>query len=326
MKITLNWVNRNANADGHRIYRSVSPIGDTLPPDPVVTVPGGSTQWIDTNVTRGKTYYYRIVTFKGADVAVSTEIQATALPHSGPGPAELQYGDYEAGYFGVLEAHELVSGPELKALTGHQHNVGSPSQTWAKVAHKGKILYIAIGNGFGYMSWLNLYQSGLIYGTDDHGPAEAVAANGGVGVNQLKTFDKFGSTFKVRLLQGLPEGPYEGYTGPNVDHRPVGLDSSEFNDVMLRMGFGIYEGRHGIIIPEVEPATITGPTHQWGTTLCQEILDNRAVARGMYNYVAGGAYPTFGVATTAPLNAVSATSIGSTTYCTWRPVLELMDN
>jgi hypothetical protein len=325
MKITVTWVNRNANADGHHIYRSTTPISADALPTPLASVPGSATQYVDTNVKRGDKFYYRVGTYKGADFALSTEMQGTALPHSGPGPAELLYGDYEAGYFGVLEAHELVSGPELKNLLGHQLNAGAADQKWAKVAHKGKILYIPLGSGFGYPTWQQLYQNGLVYGTDDDGPAAAVSLNG-VGVNQLKTFSKFGSTFKVRCLKGAPDDGIFGYVGPNGDWAPVGLEDSEFNHTILRMAFGIYEGKHGIVIPGVTAADIGAPNYQYGTVRCQELLEGgRSLVRGFYNYV-GGNFPNFGAATTTAFNSGVAAALGGTTYAMWRPVLELMDN
>lgn len=325
MKITVTWVNRNANADGHHIYRSTSPISGDALPEPIASVAGSATQWVDTNVKRGDRFYYRVGTFKGQDFALSAEMQGTALPHSGPGPAELKYGDYEAGYFGVLEAHELVSGPELKALIGHTLAAGSASQQWAKVAHKGKILYVAMAHHFATPTWLQLYQNGLVYGTDDVGPAEAVALNG-AGVNQLKTFSKFGSTFKVRLIKGLPEGPYEGYVGPNADWNPVGLEDSEFNQAILRMTFGIYEGKHGIQIPEVDALKINGSNYYYGSFLCQELLNDRPLIRAVTTAVGGANWPVFGPATTTTPTGTTAVSIGTTTYPVWRPILELMDN
>lgn len=311
MEIDLTWVNLSENADGHHIYRSTDHIDPEDLPEPHITLSGRTKTWTDTRVKRGERYYYRIGTFKGEDFALSPEQEANALPDTGPGPSELLYGDYESGYFGILQPHELVSGPELKAVLGHQLNVGIAGQTWAKVANRGKILFIPIGHQFGTHSWREVYREGLALGIDSVGEPHHVAAGGGIEVNQLRTFTKFGRMFKVRLLSGIDEGIGEltaSTTSPDVSN-------SEYNQTIVRLAAGSYEGRVGIDLPGVRSNQIT--TGAMGVQLCQDVIGSRVVSRRILRNVYSNSYFTF---TTTDLLSVTATATHA-----WKPIIELIN-
>jgi hypothetical protein len=322
MKVTVKWTNRNAAAEGHRIYKSTAPIDPDNLPAVLTTVGPAVTEYVDTDVVRGTRYYYRVGTFQGTDFALSTEMEVEAVPYTGPGVAEPVYGDYENGFFGILEAYELVSGPELKSLINHTLSAGDPAQRWVKVAHKGKILFVPMDVSFGRHTWQQIYQNGLIYGVDGNGPAEAVTANGEVGVNQLKTFSKFGSTFKVRSLKGLPDTGVFGWDG-NRAERPAGLELSEYNQVMTRIAYGLYGEGMGISIDGLTPITMSTTSYGDAASICQELLNGNAIQRSLrWNNL-----DVMGAAHSIPVSSGSTgTGLPGTTYARWKPVLELIDN
>lgn len=114
-------------------------------------------------------------------------------PNSGPGPKSLAGGNEQAGYFGTLTQNQLFTPTELFSLLGIPALGPSvdASLIWCKFFYKGKIVYIPtrpIHDGsLQPFSWEDLYQLGLVYGTDDNGTFPYPAASP---VNQRVTFSK----------------------------------------------------------------------------------------------------------------------------------------
>lgn len=114
-------------------------------------------------------------------------------PNSGPGPKSLAGGNEQAGYFGTLTQNQLFTPTELFNLLGIPAlgpSVNS-SLMWCKFFYKGKVVYIPtrpIHDGsLQPFSWEDLYQLGLVYGTDNNGTFPSPAASP---VNQRVTFSK----------------------------------------------------------------------------------------------------------------------------------------
>lgn len=331
MRITISWVNRNAFAEGHRVYRSTTPIDTNALPAPLATLAAAASMYHDRDVVRGETYYYRIGTYKGSEMVFTANMQAIALPNTGPGPSGIAHGDFNSGFFGVVEAHQLVSGPELKTILGHTLPAGSASQQWAKVAHKGKILFVPIGLAFGATTWQQVYSQGLVYGTDDDGPEAAITANGGIGVNQLKTFTKDNFTYKVRCLNGLPDNGIFNWAG--TESTDPDLEGSEYNQVALRLAYGAYGNQLGSSVTGLTSTAIHGNSEVQSGTLCQGIVANSAVMRSMrrrqyYRWSDGHNYTVYfdmpGGAITMPFGSASRAGFGGSVHANWRPVLELV--
>ena len=81
MAVTLVWEDRNsgaANEDGHRIYRSESPMDPGNLPAPIASVGAGVTTYTDTSAVDGTFYYYRVSATRGSLEAVSDETCVTA--------------------------------------------------------------------------------------------------------------------------------------------------------------------------------------------------------------------------------------------------------
>lgn len=84
MGFRLTWQDNNASEDGHRIYRSTTPMDPEDLPAPLATIGAGVTTWDDTTAAEGVTYYYRVSAFKGDAEAVSSEVEG--VPGGGPEP------------------------------------------------------------------------------------------------------------------------------------------------------------------------------------------------------------------------------------------------
>lgn len=114
-------------------------------------------------------------------------------PNSGPGPKSLAGGNEQAGYFGTLTQAQLFTPTEIFNLLNIP-TIGPSTDTsmiWCKFFYKGKIVYIPtrpINDGaLQAFSWTDLYQLGLVYGTDSDG---AFPSPVGSPVNQRITFSK----------------------------------------------------------------------------------------------------------------------------------------
>lgn len=282
MKVTLRWTNRHGEAEGHRIYRYVKPIELDDLPQVYATIDSDLEEWVDSEVRPRQTYYYRIETFKGIDSEFTTNIRVDTAGYTGPGPDKLVAGDISQGFYGILRATEFMTGPELRQRSGHTlpaANDGSLNQRWAKVALNGKTLFVPLGNLFGDASWRSLYRQGLVYGVDSDGPSRAVEV-AGRGVNQLRLVEKNGHRYKIRLLKGLPEGGNpDSLKSGNWGGATPGLNGSEFNDVMVRLGFNVYcSGNTGLTPNAVATNSVIS-----SATLCQEIAagSNEVVSRSL---------------------------------------------
>lgn len=74
MAIKLKWTDPNLSEEGTRIYRSDSPIDPNNLPPPVGTVGPNVTEWEDSDILVGNTYYYRVGAFASGQERVSDEI------------------------------------------------------------------------------------------------------------------------------------------------------------------------------------------------------------------------------------------------------------
>ena len=76
--VTLAWEDQSSNEQGFEIERKTGPEGDYLQ---IATVPANVTRYTDTNLGKGKTYYYRIRAFNSHGHSPYTEeIQVTLTP------------------------------------------------------------------------------------------------------------------------------------------------------------------------------------------------------------------------------------------------------
>lgn len=112
MGYLLSWKDNNLSEDGHRIYRSSTPIDPDNLPEPLAVVGADLTQFEDVTAEEGVLYYYRVSAFKGASEAVSVEIRADG-DDPGPGPGDLpeNIGDEFGGGFYIGDI-TIADGPD----------------------------------------------------------------------------------------------------------------------------------------------------------------------------------------------------------------------
>lgn len=286
MKIKLTWIDRNGTSEGTRIYRSETRFDHTNLPEPLATVGPGITEYIDSTAERGKSYFYRLGTFRGADEALSELRSVIALPYTGPGPQKVQAGDHELGFFGEVSSEELFDGQTLSEMVGlgSTGTLINSDAGWLKFADRGKILFIAKKPFISSISWEKLYSAGLVYGVDGPGPYPV-----GDPVNQFTVVRKDLDAFVVRLM-----------TGANNNE-------SEWNRLMYKVADQVVSGQLGF---KFKTYNVTTDLYVGGSNLirnwCQERSGSNRVMRGTSDSIAS--YGTESV---------------TTLYRTgWRPVLE----
>jgi hypothetical protein len=331
MEIKISFTNPNVNAEGINVYRSSSQLDPTNLPAPLATIAGNSTSFSDTTVEKDATYYYIFEVFSGTEKVRSGNISATATFYSGPGNQTLKAGDLSCGYYGLVNPNDFTDWESICNWSRVTHSSRSTTavQDWLKFAHKGKILFVP-RQPIAYANWNNLYAAGLVYGVDGPGPREF---NTQTAVNQLRTIDIRGSTFKVRMMRALPDPAdftksyastqntpaVAGYT--TNTNTPESLDSlhdltgSEWNDLMMKL-------------------VINTPTSQRGESWERFLSTNyghNTTTNGMTNsnngfmeMAAANQILTRGIITSNSYHPGYTALIAGTTNFYWRPVLELM--
>lgn len=206
MNLELSWDNVNVIPTTVKIYRDIVPIDRANLGTPIAIITDGSEKWIDTTAVRGTKYHYVFESTSAKDRVVSNNIEIYAVPRTGPGPQTLIAGDMEAGYFGDLTAGELFSSYDIiDQLQLPAWPVYTAYPSWAKLAYKGKVLFVPYNrlfSGGAISNWKSLYDMGLVYGVDGPGPGHYQ----GTPVNQLRKMTKGREEFIVRLPTGGGEG------------------------------------------------------------------------------------------------------------------------
>lgn len=330
MKINLNWINRNTNEDGTRVFRETTPFSSTDGLTPIATLPQGANSYTDENVVKGTLYYYRLEVFKGDDVYLGNQVAITALDYTGPGPQTLSKGDYERGYFGEVEAADLYSGDELALRVGLTAGTPVNSLTnWLKFAHKGKVLFIPKLPIRYTLDWNTLFNLGIVYGDNSEVPA-TLPSGAVASTSQGKQVELNGDRFVVRLMKGMSTNP-AAYT-PNSDYSDVlngNADGSEWHDLIYSICNTVPASQswgNFLNLPDVSILGTGSPVQM--TTLCQEL----ATAAANSVVVRGGTYVTNsavigGIAAPSPTaNTINSTMGGfaANRQICWRPVLEFL--
>ena len=335
MEIKIGFNNPNANAEGIRVYRDVTPLDVNNLPAPLDSIAGNATFYLDQAVERGITYYYIFETFLGEQTVRTGNIQASASSFTGPGSQTfLRDGDMHAGCFGLVPAAEFITWDAFRSWTGMTFTATNPNtdHQWLKFAHKGKILFVS-SQPLGWMTWNLLYASGLVYGVDGPGPREY---NTLPVVNQMRTIQIQGFNFKARLMTALPPNFDLSYTPsawntaagtivtPSAGsvNNPGALDStldysgSEWNDLM---------------IPLISWAPISQKSGKWAVYDTALANNNSATWVGMkadhhfQEMISTKAIMTRGTGPNTSYHPGYASAIASTTSGVYyRPVLEMI--
>lgn len=236
MSVRLTWGAGNAAlAESIKIYRSDTTFTASTLPAVLETLAGSATSYDDTTVVRNQLYYYRVGMIRAGEELISELLVMGHYPDTGPGAQKILRGNWELGYFGEVAAANLFTSGSLVAQTGHPGGtlgVDTAFTSWFKFVRKGKILFIPNFRATINTTWIQLYNLGLVHGSEDAGDTQNIATfTGYTGpVTQNKTVTAGAYEFKVRLPR-LSDGP----TGDYVTD-PAVIASSEWVELIGRMG------------------------------------------------------------------------------------------
>lgn len=174
MAFILRWTNPNKLAVTTNIYRDDKALVAGALPAPIATLTAGETQWRDTTAVPGKSYFYQISTTAKNKTVFAPQQQYTIAVKRGIGPMGFLWGNDELGYMGTVPYAEQMNQSQFpQALQELIATAFADRCPMLKFSYQGRILYVFDRYG-GYINgsttWATLYQSGLIYGTDDNGP------------------------------------------------------------------------------------------------------------------------------------------------------------
>jgi hypothetical protein len=234
MAITLNWPSSNAGvATEIRIYAATTPILESALPAPIATLPGTDVSYVwAAPPTDNTVYYFRIAFDRGADTFLGDNQTFGYFTTTGPGPQQIVRGSWELGYFGRVPVADMISGSALRTAVG-AGTIGSAIADsnityYYKFVRNGKILFCPAGAILTTVTWDQLYNLGLVYGTDDNGayPAGATVTP----TNQKKLITVGAFSFLVRLPKGSTSATTDLVTSATADKQ-----GSEWDQTMGRI-------------------------------------------------------------------------------------------
>lgn len=235
MAITISWPASNAGvATAIRIYAATSKLEDDTLGDPIATLAGNATSFVWEPPTDNTVYYFRIATDRGADTDLGPNQTFGYFATTGPGAQQPIRGTWELGYFGRVPVADMLSATALRTALG-VGAIGSAIadaqiQYYYKFIRQGKILFYPAGAILTTVTFDQLYNLGLIYGTDDNGayPAGATLTP----MNQKKVITIGAFNFLARVFKGstLP-------TTTVVTTATADKENSEWDQTMGRINF-----------------------------------------------------------------------------------------
>jgi hypothetical protein len=206
MSITINWPATNVGvATEVRIYASTAKIPDDTLPAPIATLAGTATSFVwSSPPTDNTVYYFRIAIDRGADSWLSDNQPYGYFSTTGPGLQQPVRGSWELGYFGRVPVADMISGSALRTAIG-AGAIGtaiadSNITYYYKFVREGKILFYPAGAIITTVTWDQLYNLGLVYGTDDNGAYPVGAALTPTNQKKLITIGAF--SFLARCPKG----------------------------------------------------------------------------------------------------------------------------
>ncbi|ANZ48725.1 putative virion structural protein [Erwinia phage vB_EamM_ChrisDB] len=331
MSFTLRWKNPNVISTVVNIYRDTKDILVTALPAPIATLTNGETEWRDNTALPGGTYWYlATVTANGKTVATSSQKYVIEVKR-GIGPMNFLYGDDRLGFLGQVPYEELWSPQQMPAgFLSMFPNLLTDRVAVYKFSRNGKMLYLMSNPSQfpGFANWSSLYQAGLVYGTDDFGPA------GGHGTlpdtKQDAKIIHNGDTYRMRLVRGITSVgtpaafPFnDAYNAKDHDAVSELTGSCEFNDLFYtlvdpvpnKQRWGNWNALSYTYIGRSDIAA--NQPYYLGGTLCMEhdTVGDRVLHRGIFS--TSSAQP---VSVIQRINYVSPSQQGR-----YLPVFELVE-
>lgn len=312
MDTVLTWNNLNSGSFTTKIYRGTAPLDRSNLVNPIATLTNGESTYTDSTTVRDTLYYYVFETTIGQDKWSTPNVPIRSVPRKGPGPANLTIGDYSYGYFGSMQAGELLNTADLRAAVGL--TVGAISQAgpiWHKWVRNGKVLYVPNGPIVSGISWKTLYDLGLVFGLETAGPY-----NAGANVNQSAKITLGGDQFRVRLMTGYADDLTK-FPPTGVIAEPTETWPNEYNDLIYPLSMWTPDLQR---MANVQQATIadqglTAASNGTGALMQERISATASSA------------PILRGNSTNSRTGISnrTTGVMATMGYTWWPVLELMD-
>jgi hypothetical protein len=306
----LSWTNPNgATSITVNIYRGTAPLDRANLSGALVSLTAGETTWTDNTALRGTTYYYVFETISATDRTVSPNYQIVTVPRRGAGPNVLLAGDYNYGYFGSVPSASFINGNALKNAVGLSAVViTSVSPKWHKYARNGKVIYVPETPLTALtISWRQLYNAGVVFGSNDNGPY-----NGGANVNQNAQVTIGADTYRVRLMRGYNDD-YNVFPPAALTTEPTETFTCEWDDFVYPLS---------VYVPAVQRmsnrANLT--LAQMGLTGISVILQEKTVSGASTNILYRGS----GVASRSGVAQRSGYDY-NTAGLAWWPVLELIE-
>lgn len=226
---------------------------------------------------------------------------------NGPGPKTLIAGTLTAGYYGTISSTDFIDGAGIASLTGlSQGAVINNGIEWFKVSLDNKTLFFPRMSIRSSVSWIDLYDKGLIYG---NGLVGATPTGDNPRAQDVIVTIK-GYRFRVRLFRGASSMPAT-YTSSNND--PVASYGSEWNRIIYNLATNdppSQQGPNWAAYTDSQLGMASGSNNgEW--TWCQEDFSGNTTSRLVRGgYGSGSYYPD-------PIDSRTA-------YIGWRPVLELI--
>lgn len=238
MSVALTWSSVNsALATSINIYRSTAPIDVNNLPTPLANIAGTSTTYTDTTAALNTVYYYVVGMVRLGQELLSPMIIMGHYHDTGPGPQTLLRGTWLLGYFGLVPVASMLTPTQLNA------QIPIPGTRTADVTvtgyHKfirnGKILFIPNYYFTTSVQPYQLYNAGLLMGTNDNGQFPFVLSSGSMNnytapANQYKVATVGVYQFIVRSPK-VSDKPTTSYVVLPADTYP-----SEWTDLICRMG------------------------------------------------------------------------------------------
>lgn len=306
MAVTLNWGAANAAlAESINIYRSLTPIDVANLPAALVSIAGNLSSYQDNTAARNTTYYYAVGHVRAGQELLSPVLTYGHYPDTGPGPQTLLRGDWNLGYFGTCTPVQMFTPSTLNAqvpIPGTLTADGSIT-AWHKFIRKGKIIFIPNYYFTSVVQPYQLYNAGLLMGTNDNGSFPVVLSESTMNgytapANQYKVATVGAYQFIVRSLK-ISDKPTTSVIVLATDIFP-----SEYNDLIGRMG---------------NTANAASPQDKWG-----DIAGTPGWSSWVPHFTATSFMCTITTSTNLDVAAAANMSNGYAATNTWLPVLELI--
>lgn len=308
MAVTLNWGAANAAlAESINIYRSTTPIDVANPPAALANIAGNLSSYQDTTAVRNTLYYYMVGHVRLGQELMSPVLTYGHYPDSGPGPQSLIRGDWTLGYFGTCTPAQMFTPTTLNAQVPIPGTLASDASitAWHKFIRKGKILFIPNSFFTSAVQPYQLYNAGLLFGTNDNGSfpftISSTTLNGYTApANQYKVATQGAYQFIVRTIKASDK-PTSSYVALATEVFP-----SEWIDLLTRLG---------------NTNNAASPQDKWN-----DLAGNAGFVGWTQHFSTTGAGYLINLTTTTNLDAANSLNVASgyNNTSSWLPVLELI--